>query len=444
MRSPADMSPKVSIIIPVYKTEESFLRQCLDSVINQTLEDIEILCVNNVAPPLESAILEEYALKDSRIKLIHASENRGPGGGRNLGLDQARGKYVYFADADDWLDVTLCEKVYHRMEFANCDVLFFGWHTINANSTELKEVEWLINRSKLHEVCWCDGNSTSYLANIFCVVWNRFVRTSFVRENNIRFPEGSLPEDQFFHWAILVNEPHVLIFSEQLYYYRVHDKSEIHLRAEYAANSVKAFISIKEYLIKTNNYARYKRLFHQRKLEHARWAIRVTKQEYNELAKKLAIDSMDDDDIVYLHEADHTNPYINSLKYYFRYSLGEKYIYWKMFYSKINSYLLRPFIRPVESLIRKIKNKPPKTKPLEQISVSTEQIEMTTKQKEKEEGLIRIMQIPDPNHRRIALLEMHIQEMNDIVFQHEREIVELRQKVKHQEQSSHSRHLNVG
>lgn len=105
---------KVSVIIPVYNTEK-FLRKCLDSVCNQTLQDIEIICINDCSTDGSSEILREYAGKDNRIKLIELFENGGAAKARNIGIDIAHGEYIGFVDSDDFVDLDFYEKLYKKL-----------------------------------------------------------------------------------------------------------------------------------------------------------------------------------------------------------------------------------------------------------------------------------------------------------------------------------------
>ena len=92
--------PKVSVLVPVYNTEK-YLPACLDSVLDQSLRDLEIICVDDCSPDRCGEIIDEYAARDARVKTIHLQENRRQGYGRNLGMNRATGKYLYFLDSDD-------------------------------------------------------------------------------------------------------------------------------------------------------------------------------------------------------------------------------------------------------------------------------------------------------------------------------------------------------
>ena len=113
--------PKVSVIIPVYNVEP-YLRRCLDSVIHQTLSDIEIICINDCSPDNSLAILQEYAAKDPRVKVIDFAENKGVSVARNTGMDAATGEYIGFVDSDDYVDLDFYEKLYARAKSTGADV----------------------------------------------------------------------------------------------------------------------------------------------------------------------------------------------------------------------------------------------------------------------------------------------------------------------------------
>ena len=112
---------KISIIIPVYNTEK-YLKKCLDSIINQTLKSLEIICIDDCSTDNSLNILKEYQLKDKRIKIIEQKENKGQGVARNLGLNIAEGEYIGFIDSDDWVDLNFFEKLYFAAKKYNSDV----------------------------------------------------------------------------------------------------------------------------------------------------------------------------------------------------------------------------------------------------------------------------------------------------------------------------------
>ena len=114
----------VSIIVPVYNCAQ-FLNRCMDSLVNQTLKDIEIICINDGSTDNSPEILQEYAAKDSRIKIIN-KENGGLSSARNRGLAAAQGEYLGFVDSDDWVDLDFFEKLYNAAKKYDTDIATGG------------------------------------------------------------------------------------------------------------------------------------------------------------------------------------------------------------------------------------------------------------------------------------------------------------------------------
>ena len=126
--------PKVSIIIPVYNVEK-YLKKCLDSVINQTLKDIEIICIDDGSTDSSYTILNEYAQKDNRFVILK-QKNNGAGAARNKGIEIAKGEYLYFLDSDDFVDITLLEKAHTKIKENDCDICIFKNYFYNDNTKE--------------------------------------------------------------------------------------------------------------------------------------------------------------------------------------------------------------------------------------------------------------------------------------------------------------------
>src|SRR5687768_12871254 len=127
----ATSTPKVSVIMPVYNTE-LYLQDCLDSVLNQTLPDFELICVDDSSTDGSVAILEENAKKDSRIHIVH-QENAGAGAARNNGFRNATGEFTFFLDSDDLCDLHLLEKTVGKAEETNADIVAFDFYKLSGN-----------------------------------------------------------------------------------------------------------------------------------------------------------------------------------------------------------------------------------------------------------------------------------------------------------------------
>lgn len=121
------MSPKVAIIVPVYN-QEKYLRKCLDSLVNQTFRDIEIICFNDASTDSSLSILKEYAAKDSRITLIDNKINIKQGGGRNAGIRKSTAPYIMFVDSDDWVTSDFVDKHYKAAIVTDADIVLADYY----------------------------------------------------------------------------------------------------------------------------------------------------------------------------------------------------------------------------------------------------------------------------------------------------------------------------
>ena len=204
----------ISVIMPVYNVEK-YLRQSLDSVLNQSLEDIEVICIYDGSTDGSSDILNEY--DDRRIKII-TQENRGAGASRNFALDIASGEYVYFMDSDDYLDLDAFEKLYSIALEKSPDFIIFKLNNFYEESGERIDDDYY-NMPYLKERV--GENSFSYddvsdiaLDLCVCPPGNLFKR-EFV--SDIRFPEGLLFEDNVFFTHALFKAQNIIFYDEFLY-----------------------------------------------------------------------------------------------------------------------------------------------------------------------------------------------------------------------------------
>ena len=166
------MSPKVSIIVPVYKAEK-YLHRCVDSIIAQTFKDWELLLVDDGSPDNSGKLCDEYAQKDNRIKVFH-KENGGVSSARQMGLDNATGEYTIHADPDDWVEPTMLEELYAKAIEDNADMVicdYFNEYTDRQVYTPSKYVGYLDSDYVFRQIL-----STRMAA----AVWNKLIRRSVI------------------------------------------------------------------------------------------------------------------------------------------------------------------------------------------------------------------------------------------------------------------------
>lgn len=197
-----EKAPQISVIIPVYNTEK-YLKQCVDSVLNQSYQDFEIILVDDGSKDSSGEICDDYSISDDRIHVIH-KENGGQSSARNVALDNAQGKYIYFLDSDDYILNTLLEKLYNTAKINNADVVFFEAQSFvddeenNLYAGIQNHFEYV--RKNKYEKCNGQKQFLNLVNNKEYYVCTplHFYKKEYLDLNNIRFKEGIIHEDNLF------------------------------------------------------------------------------------------------------------------------------------------------------------------------------------------------------------------------------------------------------
>lgn len=231
------MNIKVSIVVPVYNVGK-YLKRCINSLINQSYSNLEIILVDDGSKDDSGAICDEYSLLDARIEVIH-QENKGLSGARNSGIDIATGEYIAFIDSDDYVSEYLIEKLLGLVTINNCDIAIcrfirFGNELIlDKNNIENNQIysaqEALLN---LHGK---DGQ-------VYTVAWNKLYRKSLF--NKLRYPLRKINEDEFLTYILFDRSNKIILTDEVLYYYFQNDNS-ITTNPEYLKNE-DIFLALEE------------------------------------------------------------------------------------------------------------------------------------------------------------------------------------------------------
>ena len=218
--------PRISILVPTYN-QENYLSEALDSLINQTLEDIEIVCINDGSTDSTPQILEEYRFKDKRIKVIN-KPNSGYGATMNIGLENATGEYVGILEPDDFVKNTMFEDLYSLADKNNLDMVksdFYYYTTSNKSARQAG----LIKKKNENKVLLAKDDI--FMLKLPPSIWSAIYKRSFLNDNNIRFLEtpGASYQDTSFAFKTLATAKRIMFTSKAYLYYRQdNENSSIH------------------------------------------------------------------------------------------------------------------------------------------------------------------------------------------------------------------------
>jgi glycosyltransferase involved in cell wall biosynthesis len=251
MKAGNNIMPMVSVIIPVYKSEP-YLRQCLDSLVNQTLRDIEIICINDGSPDNSLTILNEYAGKDSRVK-VYSKENEGKGAAsaRNYGLDKATAKYLSILDSDDYFELDMFEKLVRHAEETNADIVI-----CDAQGFDHKTGQSTFNAVAYAQSDLPDKQVFSvkdYPKTIFQIsattAWNCLFRRDLVEKHKLRFQRIIMTDDLYFSFSCRVLAERISVVDEKLIHYRINSgTSQSDNLTKYPDSAYPAYIEFKNSL----------------------------------------------------------------------------------------------------------------------------------------------------------------------------------------------------
>lgn len=222
---------EVSIIVPIYNVEK-YLNRCLDSLVNQTFKDIEIIALNNGSTDSSLDILKDYASNDNRITIID-NENLGVSKARNIGIDKASGKYIVFVDSDDWIDTNMIEVLYSNITKNNCDLVMCTYvREFDDHSKEkifnLSDVNLYVDDEVKDQLLRkLIGPVGKELANpeyldALGTVWAKMYKSSLLKDNNLKFVDLSeigSGEDTLFNVYAFNEANRVILLNRPMYHY---------------------------------------------------------------------------------------------------------------------------------------------------------------------------------------------------------------------------------
>lgn len=213
--------PTISIIIPVYNTAK-YIKRTLESILNQTFKDFEVICINDKSKDQSLEILEDFAKKDNRIKVLDNEKNLGAALTRNVGINMAKGEYIYFLDADDYIDEKYLECMLEKIEQEKCDIVLNM--SIQSESNGVVSQFHHPSMPKINQ----NGEYLDKITTIHdapCFIWARIYRKALLDKYNLRFLDIHATDDVVFNAIVDMYVDKTFVFYGEKYHYTVNNTS---------------------------------------------------------------------------------------------------------------------------------------------------------------------------------------------------------------------------
>ena len=325
---------QVSVVIPVYNIEQH-LRQCLDSVTGQTLEDIEVICVDDGSTDASPQILMEYAAQDSRFQII-TQTNAGPGAARNAGLERATGESLIFLDSDDWFEPNFLEQMVRRAKQTGADATICRTVEFDTSTGREMPSEWMLKTQYIPGNLFSPSDVATHIFQFtYGWPWDKLYRTEFVRRTGLRYPKLPNSEDLVFVFQSLALADQIAVEPLTLVHHRV-NRSKSVSNSRHMAPEVpyQALTLLKAGLEKRGLYQRFEQSFLNWAMEFLIWNVAnmgepEAQRVYFRKLKKEWLPSM-------AFEAHSRNYYENRFAYC-KYLLA-KYAPWPVFRGIVDGY----------------------------------------------------------------------------------------------------------
>ncbi|MCH5172542.1 MAG: glycosyltransferase family 2 protein [Erysipelotrichales bacterium] len=263
-----DQLIKVSVIVPVHNAENT-IERCIESLLNQSLEEIEIILINDHSTDNTNSILNAYhQLYPNKIHLLQSDKPRemcGPGYARNMGIQTAQGTFMSFVDSDDWIDSNLYYSVYENAVKVNADIAIFGVKDELLNSMcatiryQYQHLNVVNHKYALHMLCHTFNNDY-FISPMAC---QKIYKTNFIRQNNLYFDTDSFYEDDQFTFCCFLHNCRIIMIPDVYYHYNQNPSSITHnFSKKHIDTLVKTFINIRKYLQNYDCYNEYQNAYH--------------------------------------------------------------------------------------------------------------------------------------------------------------------------------------
>lgn len=290
----------VSIVIPVYNIE-AHLRQCLDSVLGQTLREIEVICVDDGSTDRSPDVLKEYARNDSRLRVI-TQANAGPGAARNRGMAEATGKYLIFLDSDDWFESDFLEQMLRRADETIADVVICKAVEFDTHTGKELPTEWMLKEQYLPGAVFAPEEIADHFFQFtYGMPWDKFYRRDWLMEIEIRYPPLKNSEDLAFVFPVLLSAGKIAILPQVMIHHRVNRGTSVsNSRISQPDAPYQAFEIVKDYLEHHNGMELYRQSFLNWAMEFLIWHIsnmgdRAIQRQYLQILRRRWIPALNFD-----------------------------------------------------------------------------------------------------------------------------------------------------
>ena len=268
----AENAPAVSVIIPFYNTED-YLEKCLNSVTKQTFSDIEIICIDDGSTDDSYKIAKGYADKDDRVTIIQ-KEHSNAGDARNEGLKAAKGKYLAFVDADDFIEPEMIERAYRTAEEQTADIVWFRCRMFDHFSKKFIECPWTQRPHEMpQERPFSAFDASEKIFNMgSCTPWDKLYRRDFITGKDIRFQSVAASNDMLFTFGALALAERITTIGDILYDQRVnHFKKLATNTMDISSNYYDALSGLKSFLTDRGVYDLFEKSFKNWAVDFSLW-----------------------------------------------------------------------------------------------------------------------------------------------------------------------------
>jgi len=319
---------QVSVIVPVYNVKE-YLRECLDSIVNQTLTNIEVICVNDSSTDGSLEILKEYEQKDNRIKIINKTKNSGAGNSRNIGLKLAKGNSIIFFDADDYMEQDALEKMYSNLTQNASDICIGRFSKLNQATGKLQKLEHNIKRAMIPDTILFSPDEVAEYLYQFCIgwPWDKLYSANFLKKHNLKYQELRQSNDTYFVLMNMALAEKISIEDNYLFVHRYHENSLEATRKKAPACFYYAMEKLYKGLKHYKKFPLYEKSYINYAVTFPMWHIksikdkpseRIMRRYYMKLLKLIKFENYEDEsyfyDIKLYHEAMRLYNFLRKLK----------------------------------------------------------------------------------------------------------------------------------